>query len=198
MEFDIKKVNRFWAWFASVSKELLDNPTDPSLISQIDSRVRSIGSFDWEIGPWGNSLFYFAISPGLNIEKLTITRSVVDLALDCAGWQFLPSKPPKEWNGIWKMNNEMGKEIWIDCNNWKYILYQFDDGTFDADILTDVIEGDENTLNTAVDIALTGYLGEETFMSLIMNINIVEEFGEENDIKPNLLKHIKKHMESIM
>jgi hypothetical protein len=123
---------------------------------------------------------------------------MIDLALPCEGWHFLPSKPPKtDWKGIWKMKNEVGKEILIDTNNWEYILFKFDDGTFDANIKISDIDGNEDTQNLAVDIALTGYLGEESFMYLINQITIVDQF--EDDIKSNssLLKHIKKHIEHI-
>jgi hypothetical protein len=199
MNFNVAEINKFWTWFKSISVDLLANPTDNSLVTQLDNRVSILGHFDWEIGPWGENLYYFTISPNLNITRLELTQQMIDSAPQCEGWHFLPSKPPKvDWKGIWKMKNEVGKEILIDTNNWKYILYKFDDGTFDADIKINNIDGDEDTQNLAVDIAITGYIGEENFIRLINHINIVDQFEEDTKSNSSLLKHIKKHIERVM
>jgi len=196
-KIDIDKVVKFWDWFKSVSNDLILNPTRNDLTNQIDNHVSQLGHFDWEIGAWDENLFYFAISPNLDSNKLDLTRQIIKYAPLCNGWCFLPSKPPKEWQGIWKMKNEMGTEIWINSSNWKYILYAFEDKTFDMDIMVDDINGNDETVNMAIDIALTGFLGEEKFMSLIKNISIInsdEEFSE----KATSIKYIAKHIESIL
>ncbi|MDO3644567.1 hypothetical protein [Mucilaginibacter sp. L3T2-6] len=198
-KIDSDSLIKFWDWFKSVSKDLLVDPTRSDLIYQIDSRINKFGRFDWEIGPWKEETYYFTISPNLDTAKLEFTREFVKNAPKCAGWHFLPSKPPKsDWQGIWKMRNEMGKEILVDSNNWKYILYEFQDETFDMDIMIDAVDGDNDTINTAIDIALTGYLGEETFMQLIKNIKIVSSFDVGYQSTATLIKHIKKHIESIL
>ncbi|EHQ24338.1 hypothetical protein [Mucilaginibacter paludis] len=196
---DLDSIIEFWNWFKSISKNLLLEPARIDLISQIDSRISKIGRFDWEIGPWEDNAYYFAISPNLDSVKLEFTREFIRNAPKCFGWHFLPSKPPKsDWQGKWKMKNEMGNEILVDSSNWEYILYEFEDETFDMDIMINGIDGDDNVVNTAIDIALTGYLGEETFMRLIKNIKIVSSFEESYPNKATLVKHIKKHIESIL
>jgi hypothetical protein len=191
------KVIRFWEWFKSIADDLLLDPTNSSLISQIDYRVSQLGHFDWEIGPFYEGIFYFAISPNLNIDRLAITRQIVDLSPKCRGWDFLSSKPPKKnWRGIWMMNNDFGKEISINSNNWEYILYQFEDKDFDMDIMIDDIDENLETCYLAIDIALTGYLGEEEYLRLIKNVKIVPEFGHE--YKATKLKYIKNHIENII
>jgi len=198
-KIEVNDIVNFWEWFKSISNDLLAYPTRADLVYQIDNRVSRLGHFDWEIGPWTADTYFFAISPGLDIKKFKLTSELVKYAPVCVGWNFLPSKPPKsDWLGIWKMKNELGQEILVDSNNWKYILYKFEDETFDMDIMIDNVEGDENTLNTAVDIGLTGYLGEETFMDLIKNIKIVRSFEEEHQNKATSVKHVKKHLESAM
>ncbi|WP_183573929.1 hypothetical protein HDF18_08700 [Mucilaginibacter sp. X5P1] len=194
---DIKKVVKFWDWFKSVSNDLILNPTRNDLTIQIDNHISQLGHFDWEIGPWDENSFYFAISPNLDPNKLNLTHQIIEHAPKCKGWHFLASKPPKEWQGIWKMKNEKGTEIWINSNNWKYILYAFEDKTFDMDIMIDDINGNDDTINMAIDIALTGFIGEEKFMNLIKNISIIscdEEFSE----KATSIKYIAKHIESIL
>ena len=194
-----KKATNFWMWFSIIAAELLADPIRSDLIGQLDSRVCALGSFDWEIGPYVDGLYYLAISPNLNLSNLRTTQFIVSLSLPCVGWHFLSSKPQKtEWLGIWEMKNEIGKEIIVDSSSWEYILFKFEDEhNFDIDIKINFIDGDRDILNTAVDIALTGYLGEEEFLRSIININIVDEFGE--DIKSNVTKlpHIFKHLQSL-
>ena len=178
---DLGNVIEFWNWFKSISKKLLLEPTRADLISQIDNRLSKFGLFDWEIGPWEDNTYYFAISPNSDAGKLEFTLEFVKNAPQCAGWHFMSSKPPKsDWQGKWKMKNQMGKEILVDSSNWEYILYAFEDGTFDIDIKINSVDSDSNTVNTAIDIALTGYLGEEAFMRLIKNIKIVSSFERSN------------------
>jgi len=195
---DIDNRIEFWNWFKTISDDLFLDPTRSDLIQQIDHLINKLGVFDWEIGPWGEHTYYFAISPNLDSDKLYFTREFIEYAPMCSGWFFLSSKPVKnDWKGIWKMQNEFGKDILVDSNNWKYILYEFEDETFDIDIMIDNVDGDDNTANTAIDIALTSYLGEEDYMTLIKNVKIVDFFEEEHQNKATPIKYIKKHIESI-
>jgi hypothetical protein len=192
------RIVEFWKWFESISDELLLNPNREDLISQIDVHINQLGAFDWEIGPLSKITSYFAISPNLDYDKLQYTRQIIANAPHCIGWQFFPSKPPKEWDGIWKMKNEFGKRILINSSNWEYILYQFEDRTFDIDILIDYVDGDLQTCYLAIDIALTGYLGEEEFMRLIKNIKILTELTDELADKLTRLKFLKKQIKQII
>ena len=196
-ETDIDRVVEFWDWFKSVSNDLILNPTRNDLTIQIDSNVSQLGHFDWEIGPYDANSFYFAISPNLDPNKLNLTHQIIEHAPKCERWHFLSSKPPKEWQGIWKMKNELGTEIWVNSSDWKYILYEFEDKTFDMDIMIDDINGNDDTINMAIDIALTGFLGEERFMNLIKHINIIS-FAEESKNKVTSIKDIGKHIESLL
>jgi hypothetical protein len=195
-KIDIDRIIKFWDWFKSVSNDLILNPTRNDLTNHIDNYVSQLGHLDWEIGPWDENLFYFAISPNLDPNKLDLTHQIIEYAPICDGWHFLHSKPPKDWQGIWKMKNEFGAEIWVNSSKWKYILYAFEDKTFDMDIMIDDINGNDNTINMAIDIALTGFLGEERFMYLIKNISIISLI-EESENKGTSIKHLRKHIESL-
>ena len=174
--FDHKKVIEFWTWFKTIAQDLSQKPTDGILIQQIDSFVKNLGPYDWELGPYNSTNFYFAISPNLSFKLLEETKQIIELAPTCEGWSFLSAKPPKEWKGIWKMKNEFGKEIQIEANNWKYILYEFDDQTFAIDLIISPINGNEDTVMLAADIALTGFLGEENYMQLIQDVKVLLDF----------------------
>jgi hypothetical protein len=197
MSLDTHKINKFWDWFKPISDNLLDHTTNENLINLLDDQINKLGKVDWEIGPWTDSLQFLAISPNLNIDMLAFTQQVIALAPPCEGWYFLPSKPPKDWKGIWNMKNERGAKILVDTSEWQYILYQSDDETFDIDIKTTEFDANLETQKLAVDIALTGYLGEECFMLIIRDIQIVIAFEDAVKSKATLLRNIKKHVESI-
>ncbi|MEO7214056.1 hypothetical protein [Mucilaginibacter sp.] len=197
MLFDDTLIKDFWQWFESVSKDLLNYADNKKIIDELDVRTAQLGRFDWEIGPLGEAT-YFAISPNLNPEKLMLTQKIIDLAPTLSQWIFLPSKPAKhDWKGIFKMKNQWGKEILVDCSSWQYILYQFEDNTFDADVLISGVDGDNDTRNMAVDIAITGYLGEEYFLQTIQNVKVLESFYPQNFGTATSLQHLKKHIESV-
>jgi hypothetical protein len=197
MSFNPDKITEFWNWFTSISTELLNHNTNQRLINQLDDHVKELGPVDWEIGPWADDLQFLAISPNLKIDILPFTQQIIALAPHCPGWHFLPSKPPKEWSGSWYMKNELGMRIKVNTDAWQYILYQFDDNTFAIDIKTTEIDGNQETQNLAVDIALTGCLGEEYFRLMISDVQIIDEFEEAVKSKATLLKNIKNHIESL-
>jgi len=197
MAFDANKINKFWDWFKTISDDLLDHENNQTLIYQLDDWVNRLGAVSWEIGPWENDCQFFALSPNLDPDMLTFTQQAIALAPACKGWHFLPSKPPKEWNGIWQMRNERDIQITVDTEAWQYILYQFDDGVFSIDISITPIDGNQETKKQAVDIALTGYLGEEDYMLLINDIQIIDEFEDAIKSKATLLKDIKQHVKSL-
>jgi hypothetical protein len=193
MYLNSNQIINFWDWFKTISADLLEYATNKNLINQIDIKVSQLGNFDWEIGPF-EEVGFFAISPNLDIEKLSYTKQIIDMAPQCDGWHFLPSKPVKtDWKGIWKMKNEFGKEIHVDSNSWRYILYALDDGTFYTDVAISDIDGNTDTQYLAIDIAFTGYLGEENYMYFIKNIKIVGQLEADTDAKSTSLRFIKKH-----
>lgn len=199
MYLNSNQIINFWKWFKTISAELLVYATNKNLLNQIDIQVSQLGSFDWEIGPYEKGNCFFAISPNLDIDKLSYTKQIIDMAPQCDGWCFLPSKPVKtDWKGIWKMKNELGKEIHVDSNSWRYILYALEDGTFYTDVVISDIDGNTDTQYMAVDIAFTGYLGEENYMYFIKNTKIVSQFEDETNDKSTSLRFIKNHIESII
>jgi len=191
------RIRKFWKWFESISDDLFENVTRRDLLDQIDTHVSLLGKLDWEIGPVDKSNYYFAISPNLDDKKLEFTMEIVSSAPICRGWKFFSSKPPKEWEGKWEMKNEKNEDIFVDTTDWEYVLYQFEDNTFAMDILIDGVDGDLNTHRLAVDIALTGYLGEEKFMTLIRDIQFITELKNEQINRLTKLRHILKHIDSI-
>lgn len=197
MSIEMNKVLFFWKWFESVSDALHLNLENVDILSELDNKVKELGPFDWEIGPVDDNLLYLAISPRLNEEYLKITKEIVSYAPSCKGWWILYAKPRKEYAPVFSMVNEKGKSILVDISDWEYVLFLFEDGTFDIDLRISSIDGNLETKNLAVDVALTGLMGEERFMALIKNIRIVNDFGE-NETHVTNLKQINEHIEKIL
>jgi hypothetical protein len=187
----------FWKWFESVSDALFQNNENFGILSELDTKVKTLGPFDWEVGPVDDNLIYLAISPRLNEEYLTITKEIVSYAPSCKGWWILYAKPRKEYAPVFNMVNENGKSILVDISVWEYVLFLFEDGTFDIDLRISTIDGNLETKNLAVDVVLTSLMGEERFMALIKNIRIVDNFGE-NEKQAIKLKQINEHIEKIV
>ena len=191
---DYEKVVAFWQWFKSVSNKLILDMKDADVLSTLDNYVATIGPFDWEIGPDTTSTFYLAISTNLNPDLVGGVRQIVDLAPVCRGWSFLSAKPPKESWEIIEMFNELNAFITVYTSSWEYVLYKFEDGTFDMDIKIDSVDGNVDTCYLAVDIAITSILGEEKYMQLIRNVKIVPGFEADEKDKSSLFKYLSKHI----
>jgi len=197
MFVSLNNIISFWQWFETVSTSLFANTTDVNILSDLNYKIKMFGPFEWEIGPVDDKLLYLAISPNLNEELLKTTAEIISYAPSCEGWWFLNAKPKKEYSPVLYMVNENGKGISIDISAWTYVLFHFDDDTFDIDLKISPIEGNMKTQKLAADIILTNLLGEERFITLIKNIQIVNEFGE-NENNATQISYINEHIDKVL
>lgn len=141
MNLNNHQIISFWQWFTSTSQPLYQNIKDEDILAELDQKVQALGPFDWEVGPVDDTLLYLAISPNLDEDLLKATCEIISYAPSCEGWSFLNAKPKKEYTPIINMAYENGKKISIDIGTWSYILFHFDDDTFDIDIRISAVEG---------------------------------------------------------
>jgi hypothetical protein len=114
------------------------------------------------------------ISPGGHAERLPETKTIVDLAPPCTGWQFFSAKQPKEWERCFLMNDSQGNQLAVDASEWRYVLYEYPDGVFDIVVHAPGLAGlSEQDQISAAEIVLDCELGEETRLSLIDEIEVV-------------------------
>lgn len=92
------------------------------------------------------------------------------------------------------MCNELGASITVYTSSWQYVLYKFEDASFDMDIKSDKIDGNLDTCYLAVDIAITSILGEEKYMDLVKNVKLVLEFEADQVNRSGLFKYLSKHL----
>jgi len=204
MIIDYDKIRFFWEWFTSVSEELLKKGDNSAFIERIDHFITSLDErLDWEIGPVEGELAlnykaeqYLCISPCLNTDRLYLTKEIISYAPTHASWLFLSVKPAKGWIPRWTMLNELDKVIPIDSTHWKYVLYLFDDGTYDMDVWIDQVDGNSDTQLSAVEIAVTNLLGEERFMRSIKNIQLISDINDANK-RWSKLENLKVHLDKL-
>jgi hypothetical protein len=205
MFIDYDKVKDFWRWFQSNADEFLKNQYNNELIEKIDKFIDSFNvTLDWEIGPVEGASSeqnkveqYLCISPCLNEDLVPLTREIISLAPACDSWLFLPAKPAKGWFPEWNMLNEVNQAIAIDASDWKYLLYLFDDGTYEMDVYVDNVDGNANTRLLAAEIAITNLLGEDMLMNTIKNIQVVPEISQGDLNKWSDLENLKRHLDQL-
>lgn len=165
----------FWRWFASVCGGFASHFENAALLKELDQHVTALGPFTWEVGPSRNSNdSILVISPGGHAELLQETKTIVDLAPACPGWQFFSAKQPKDWERRFFMNDSQGNQLAVDASEWRYVLYGYPDGVFDIVVHAPDLAGlSEQDQITAAEIVLDGELGEEARLSLINEIEIV-------------------------
>ena len=168
-----KKINLFWEWFASIANLLAPNFENETLLEEIDYKVSSLGNFSWEIGPGKVKDNSFTLSPNGNVELLKEAKYILSLSPIIDNWELHFAKQRKEWDFIFHLKqNNIEKPF--DAKKWKYVLFEFDDKTFDIIIESpDLMVLNEDDRYYAVQIALDGALGEEDRINKIKNIEIV-------------------------
>jgi hypothetical protein len=190
-----KEISAFWIWFKSISESLYLNIKSPAYTGLIDEKIRKLGRFDWEMGSVNDELMFFAISPNLDADLFSVTEEIVSYAPECKNWTFLSSKPRKEYTPEWRMTDDRGNWMTVDTSSWLYVLYYFEDGTFDMDLQMNSFDLGEKQKTLALDIVLTNILGEEDYMHLVQHVKIVDHFEDHGKATP--IKHLHNHITNI-
>jgi len=193
---DKAQIQNFWKWFVKNVSQFKSDDADQKLFDQLDQKIQELGEFDWELGELKKEWF-FVISPNFNEELLLQTEQIISQAPECPGWIFFSARQKKDWDLIWDMPNAQGSLIKVDARSWEYLLYQFDDGSFDIDISPVGFKGDLETKYVAIDFVLAGILGEREYLSLIKGINLVNKFKGKDQKMVSELKNLEKHIFSL-
>ena len=189
-------IENFWNWF-SANVNLLD----PELITEkeidiLDSKLQLLGDFSWEIGYDDEKHKNFLVIPpeGDN-ELLKETKKIVGLAPKNINWSFYSFKPPKKWDLIFDLLID-DSEVSFDAKKWEYVLYKYPDNLYDIVIkVTDEDEKYKEYLYDAAFIALEGELGEEFVINRINEIEIVERFNPDQELKKRSFSQLKGQIE---
>lgn len=193
-------IAEFWQWFKSICGCFGDRFQNRELIDELDSRVERLGRFSWELGPGvkdshNNAL---VLTPCGDPALLVETRTVIEGAPECPGWEFYPAKPPKEWSRQFALQAYDGSRVSIDASGARYVLIQYPDGVFDV-LLADrgIAALPEDLRQTATELLLDGELGEERRMVSIHTVDVVGEFEGDMQRKSSRISCLSAHIQSL-
>jgi hypothetical protein len=121
-----EKISKLWNWFEQNVNQIIgflnDDPNvnEEYLIDSLNDLVLDLGKFAWEIREGKNSTYLFILSPNSDHELLKLSRKIISKAPDFSEWEFLPAKPPIEWDFILPVYDDFLQETKIDTSKWKY------------------------------------------------------------------------------
>src|SRR6267143_3291800 len=124
------QVREFWDGFRSVAAGLEQNPTNQTLVRELDRRVRRLRpDLSWEIGPGLSKAWQFVVSPNLNRDLQETARSIVALAPVLSSWEFYSARQPKKWDYKFRLGNE---RLPMDASGWTFVLLEYPDGAHEV------------------------------------------------------------------
>lgn len=186
----------FWQWFSAAAGRIDKDPSNDSIIREIDERVSAIGPFSWEIGPGVAKKWFFCISPNRDAELHTAAKRVIAAAPNFEDWEFYAAKPPKNWDHQFSMVYK-GRQLSIDASDWKYVLHQYPDRVVDITMYVRKIPSiPDDVLPLVADIVAEGILGEQLMMSCVNDVEAVADSAV--DLSPSaspirdLLAHVRE------
>lgn len=167
-----EEIHEFWNWFAQSAPLLGEKLENRALLDELDTRV-SAWKLGWEVGPGTKHRNAFALSPFKDLAALELTRRIIALAPTIPHWELHPAVPPKAWTLEFQLEHD-GAVIPIDARAWRYVLTEYEDGTFDITVVAASLETVELSLHeAAVDVLVDGILGEERRILVIGEVNVV-------------------------
>ncbi len=189
------KIKKFWNWFEANSKELQSDNISNKMIDELNGKVLNLGDFSWEVREGINKQNLFIVSPGGDPQLLLKTKEIIELApQSLPEWEFLDCKPPKDWDYQLSID-ESGVKKMVDASNWEYVLFRFQDNSFDIVIKTSGLRfSNFDEKYNIVDTVLESILGERLSLSLIKNVEIVDEFNEVDIKNRGSIKDLQNHI----
>jgi hypothetical protein len=174
---DKEKIEDFWSWFSGIAVSLATDIESPSLLEELDTRVRGLDSkLSWEVGPGSSEPWQLVISPDLNRDLRQKAREIVSRAPVLEGWEFYSARRPKDWDYKFVMERSDGREsIQLDASDWGFVLLQYPDGAHEVLLQgNDLPALDDDERWQAAAVTLEGILGEEVLLEKINEFELVD------------------------
>lgn len=193
-----QKIQEFWEWFEANEADLIvaiDSETVTDYyVNSLDNFILDLGKFSWEIGPLPASKWRLTISPNSEKELLKISRKIIAMAPSFSNWEFLHSKPAKEWDQQFHVYDDFMYEKEVDARNWHYVTLN-DANQFELILEADNIDHlDAETALTAAHSFVEGELGEEMKINKIASIAIVPKLKPEHESGKRHISSLKDHI----
>jgi len=188
------RIRDFWAWFAGARTTFGERFENAAAIEELAGRIAALGRFSWEMGPGLKNPYntLLVISPGGDRDLLPPAREIVAQAPAIPGWEFVPARPPKQWDLRASLEYDGVGSLFLDARSWKVTLLKGPDGLFEIVICApELAYYDEAVRQVAAGIILDGELGEEARLVHIRGIRVVTELDERQAEEAGLLSDLK-------
>jgi hypothetical protein len=186
----------FWKWFGEVAPALLQIDLVGAYGRELSARLAKLNAEQWEIGPLDNrpKEMFFALSTQGDREQYERNKNIINRAPPIAGWTFLAAKLPKLWERrfIWPGNGES-----IDANEWRFILYHYEDGMYDVELAGNPLIGfSVEEARQIVIFVVVSELGEAAALNKLSRIAIQSNPSSDDEAQAVALPDLSDHIGS--
>jgi hypothetical protein len=193
-----KAIQSFWDWFATIADRLGDNFEDSQLLGELSARVSTLGNVSWELGPGTDAENALAISPDGDPDLLPLTQRIVSMAPTLFRWEFLSARPARAVALAFSIATSGGRDISIDAQPWRYVLFRFPNETFDLVLeQNNLVAAADDDRYTAAVVLLDGLLGEATRLLRIHDIEPVVALRSDLEPKATNISMLPAHLRSL-
>jgi hypothetical protein len=127
---------------------------------------------------------------------LAVTERIVALAPELADWELHPARPPRLAG--FELTIEGDEDLPVDARSWRYVLFQFPDGTFDVVVeQANLVGAGEDDRYIAAVILIDGLLGEAYRLRRIQTIEVVDALPPDLAVKANAIASLAAHLASL-
>jgi hypothetical protein len=189
-----KQIEEFWSWFQGIAPSLTADVENPSLLEELDTRVRNLDAMlSWEVGPGANESWQLVISPDLNRDLRQKAQAIVSRAPVLKGWEFYPARRPKEWDYKFVMKRSGGRaSIQLDASRWNFVLLQYPDGVHDVLLQGNNLPAlDDDERWQAAAVTLESILGEDVLLERIDEFELVERLDPRFEAKAKPIQNLR-------
>lgn len=195
------RIGEFWSWFAGACGTFGERFENAAAIEELARRIAALGPFTWEMGPGlkNPGRILLVISPGGDRRLLPAARDIVARAPELPGWEFLPARPPKDWDLRASLEYEGVGSLFLDARAWRYVAAPGPGGLLDFVVCApELAYYEDEVRRVAAGIILDGELGEEARLDHIAGIDVVAEFDERQDEVARPIQGLKAHWSELM
>jgi hypothetical protein len=188
---DSAAASAFFDWLVPLLPRIFDDTDAQEEVSRKLTRLSA--GLRWEAGPWEDGVSFFAVSPGLDVELVAVSKAVTQLAPKVPGWVFMSAKPRKRWDKTVRFASSNGVQMAVDLSTWKYYLTSFNDAEFlDVNLVPSDETYSEVELSWLGEMLVASELGEAIFLSYVGKVNVVQRANLTNAVDP--IEHLHDHL----